>query len=294
MKKIICLLALSLMAASITGAQDRQLKVFISADMEGIGGVTSYKVQASSSGREYEKFRRLMTQEVNAAIEGAFDAGATEVLVGDAHADRQNIDVELLDKRVRLVRGLPRPLGMMQGVDASYGAVVFIGYHASEGTPGALLPHTFNGRMRIKLNGIPVPEAGFNAALAGDFNVPVVFFSGDQISCEEAQGLLGPIETGAVKQAIGYYSGIMIHPVEAQLLIREGVKRGVERRGELKPYKVAHPVKLEIEFKDVVTAELVSYLPGIQRPRGDTIIFTASDMIEAAKFLEAIMQLNTL
>ncbi len=297
----VCAMTLLAMSVSSAGfgagaaAQARKLKVYISADMEGIGGVSTWQVQAGSQGREYEKFRRLMTQEVNAAIAGAFDAGATEVLVSDSHADGQNIDVELLDKRARLIRAWPRPLVMMQGVDATFDAVVFIGYHASEGQPSAILAHTMSSRriFEIKLNETAVPEAGFNAAIAGEFGVPVVFLSGDQTIGEEARRLLGPIETAAVKQATGFFSAKMMHPEEAQQLIRAGVKRGVERRGELKPYKLAHPIKLEITFKDTVNAEIVSYLPGVERPRGNAIVFTARDMIEAAKFLEALLDLNT-
>ena len=292
MKKAAWLCLFTLMAVSLAAAQEKKLKVYISADMEGIGGVSTWSVQASAKGREYEQFRRLMTQEVNAAVAGAFDAGATEVLVSDSHGDAQNIDVELLDKRARLVRAWPRPLGMMQGVDDSFRAVVFVGYHAAEGEASAVLSHTFTGRMAVKLNGTTVPEAGFNAAIAGDFGVPVVFLSGDQTICEDAKRLFGPIETAAVKQASGFYSATMMHPDEAQRLIRAGVKRGVERRGELKPYRLSNPVKLEIEFQDTVNAELASYLPGVDRPRGNTVVFSARDMVEASKFLEVVSNLR--
>jgi len=284
-----------LLATSGAAAQPKKLKVYISADMEGIGGVSTWQIQAGSQGREYEKFRKLMTQEVNAAIAGAYDAGATEVLVSDSHADGQNIDVELLDPRAKLIRAWPRPLVMMQGVDSACDAVVFIGYHASEGQPAAILAHTMSSRriFEIKLNGTGVPEAAFNAAIAGEFGVPVVLLSGDQTIGEEARRLLGPIETVAVKQATRFYSATMMHPEEAQRLIRAGVKRGIERRAELRPYKLAHPVKLEITFKDTVNAELVSYLPGVERPRGNAVVFTARDMLEAARFLEAVTGLNT-
>ncbi len=294
MRRAVLLCTMALLAVASGPAQPRKLKVYISADMEGIGGVSTWQIQAGSQGREYEKFRRLMTQEVNAAIAGAFDAGATEVLVSDSHGDGQNIDVELLDPRARLVRAWPRPLIMMQGVDSTFDAVAFVGYHASEGQPAAVLAHTMSSRriFEIKLNGTVVPEAAFNAAIAGEFSVPVVFLSGDQTIGEEARRLLGPIETAAVKQASGFFSATMMHPEGAQGLIRAGVKRGVERRGELKPYKLAHPVKLEITFKDTVNAELVSYLPGVERPRGNAVVFTARDTLEAAKFLEAVMNLN--
>jgi D-amino peptidase len=129
-----------------------------------------------------------------------------------------------------------------------------------------------------------VPEAGFNAAIAGEFGVPVVFLSGDQTIAEEAKQLLGPIETAVVKHAIGYNSAVTIHPEESRRLIREGVKRGIERRKEIPPFKVAHPVRLEIVYKSTVVAEVASYLRGVERPRGNTIIYTAQDMIEASKF----------
>ena len=295
MRRVLAMCATILLATSGAAAQPKKLKVYISADMEGIGGVSTWQIQAGSQGREYEKFRKLMTQEVNAAIAVAYDAGATEVLVSDSHADGQNIDVELLDPRAKLIRAWPRPLVMMQGVDSACDAVVFIGYHASEGQPAAILAHTMSSRriFEIKLNGTGVPEAAFNAAIAGEFGVPVVLLSGDQTIGEEARRLLGPIETVAVKQATGFYSATMMHPEEAQRLIRAGVKRGIERRAELRPYKLAHPVKLEITFKDTVNAELVSYLPGVERPRGNAVVFTARDMLEAARFLEAVTGLNT-
>ena len=278
--------------AQASAAAPGKLKVLISADMEGVGGVSTWSVQANAKGREYPQFRELMTKEVNAAIEGAFEAGATEVVVGDAHGDAQNIDVELLDKRVRLIRAWPRPLGMMQGIDASFGAVVFVGYHAAEGRGNAVLSHSFDGTIEVELDGVTVPEAGFNAAIAGDFGVPVVFLSGDQTICEDARKLLGPIETAVVKEATGFYSATMIHPEEAQKRIREGVRRGVERRAEIKPYRIAHPVKLRIRYNSTVTAEVVAMLPGVERPAGNVIVFQGKDMVEVSKFFEAISNIR--
>lgn len=289
------LAAVLVLAAAALRAQDTapaKLKVFISADMEGIGGVSTWTVQAGSKGREYEKFRQLMTREVNAAIEGAFQAGATEVLVGDSHGDAQNIDVEVLDKRVRLIRAWPRPLGMMQGIDGTFDAVVFVGYHAAEGRENAILSHSFSGTIEVALDGVTVPEAGFNAAIAGDFGVPVVFLSGDQTICADARKLLGPIETAAVKEATGFYSGTMMHPEEAQKLIREGVQRGVARRAEIKPYKVSRPVRLQIRFNEIANAEVIAMLPGVERPSGNVIVFQGRDMVEVSKFFEAISNIR--
>ena len=291
---VIAVSAAAIATASLRAQQPAPpgLKVLISADMEGIGGVSTWSVQAGSKGREYEKFRELMTKEVNAAVEGAFAAGATEVVVGDSHGDAQNIDVELLDKRARLIRAWPRPLGMMQGIDATFGAVVFVGYHAAEGRAPATLAHSFSGTIEVELDGVPVPEAGFNAAIAGDFGVPVVFLSGDQTICADAKKLLGPIETAVVKEATGFYSATMIHPEEAQRLIREGVKRGVERRREIKPYRIAHPVTLRIRYNSVVEAEVVAMLPGVERPAGNAVVFHGRDMVEVSKFFEAISNIR--
>lgn len=276
------------------GDQPSHLRVYISADMEGIGGVSSEKNQSSPASADYEKFRRLMTQEVNAAISGAYDAGATEVLVSDSHWQGTNIDMELLDHRVRIVRGFPRPLGMMQGIDKTIDAVVFVGYHASEHQYNAILAHMEDGDKisAVRLNGVAVPEAGFNAAIAGDFGVPVVFLSGDKATSEEAIHLLGPIETAIVKSGSGFYSGTMRHPEEAQRMIREGVRRGIERRLHLKPYRVAHPVKLEITFKETFYAEIVSYFRHVERPTANSIVYTATDMTDASRFFNAIGYLN--
>jgi len=281
----------ALAASGIASGQSvAPLKVYISADMEGIGGVSTWDKQSSPKGADYEKFRKLMTLEVNAAIAGAYDAGASEVLVSDSHWDGQNIDPELLDRRARMVRAWPRPLGMMQGIDDSFAAAVFVGYHASEGQANAILAHTDNSTrfFDVKLNGVTVPEAGINAAIAGEFGVPVVFLSGDQTIGQEATRLLGAIETAAVKIAGGFYSATMLHPEDCQRLIREGVKRGVEKRRQLKPYKLARPVKLEVTFKRTVDAEVVSYFQGVERPRGNVIVYTANDMLEASRFFNAI------
>jgi D-amino peptidase len=208
---------------ALASAQSNRLKVYIAADMEGIGGVSTWDVQADTKGREYDKFRHLMTQEVNAAVAGAFDAGATEVLVSDSHGDAQNIDVEALDKRVQLVRSWPRPLLMVQGIDASFDALVLVGYYASQGQFPAVLAHNINNQriMGIKFNGTTMPDAGLAAAIAGEFGVPTVFVSGDQAVGQEMKRLVSPIETVAVKQAIGFYAATMMHPVAAQRLIRE-------------------------------------------------------------------------
>ncbi|HYL97788.1 MAG TPA: M55 family metallopeptidase, partial [Blastocatellia bacterium] len=189
-----------------------------------------------------------------------------------------------LDQRARLIRAWPRPLQMMQGLDNTFDAAVFIGYHAGEGEAGAVLAHTFSGKETVKLNGNSVPEAGFNAAIAGDFGVPVVFISGDQAIVGDAKRMFGDIEGAVVMQGIGFASAVMLSPAESQRLIREGVRRGVERRKEIKPFRVAHPVRMEVSYKDLVLAEVLSYLPQVERLDGNTIAVTGRDMTEISKF----------
>jgi len=288
MKQIIYSAVLTALIGICASGQDRTLKVYISADMEGVAGVSTWAVQGLPPGREYEQFRHLLTKEVNAAIEGAYDAGATEVLVSDSHGDAQNIDVEQLDPRARLIRSWPRPLQMMQGIDSTFDAVVFIGYHAGEGDADAVLAHTFSGKETVKLNGLTVPEAGFNAAIAGEFSVPVVFVSGDQTIVAESKKMFGDIEAATVKNAIGFSSADMLSPTEARRLIKLGVKRGIQRRKELTPFKVTHPVTMEISYKDMVMAEVASYLPGVERVNGNTIRFTGRDMVEISKLHAAL------
>jgi D-amino peptidase len=292
MKPFLLWFALFCLSSASWAASKQPLKVYISVDMEGIGGVSTWEVQATSKGREYEEYRHLMTKEVNAAINGAFEAGATDVLVSDSHGDAQNIDLEQLDPRAQLIRAWPRPLLMMQGMDSTFGAVVFVGYHAQEGRGNAVLSHTFSGDAVIKLNGQEVPEGGFNAAVAGDFGVPVVFLSGDQTICEDAKALLGPIETAAVKQAFGFHSAQMISPAASQEMIRAGVKRGVERRRELKPYKLSHPVTFEARFNEAVKAEVASFMPGVQRVSGNTISAVLPDMTAVSKLMAVLNYLK--
>ena len=284
---LLLILFLSLFALPQPGPE--KLKVYISADIEGIGGVVS-RMQTSAGGEEYQRFRRFMTQEVNAAIEGAFAAGATEVVVSDSHGSGQNILIEELNKEAKLIRDWPRPLIMMEGIDETFDAVFLIGYHAKEGSRDATLAHTMSGSriFDIKLNGVSVPEAGFNAAIAGHFGVPVALISGDQTVVAQVKELLGDVEGVMVKEGIGTVAKT-IHPEKAQQLIKEGAIRALRRLREFQPYRLQTPITLEIIFKDEVYATLVGMLPGVEQLDGRTISFTGKDMVEVSKFLSAIL-----
>lgn len=270
-----------------------KLKVYISADMEGIGGVVT-SLQLSPGQPEYERFREFMTGEVNAAIEAALEAGATEIVVSDSHGNAQNLLVEKLNPAARLVRSWPRPLLMMQGIDETFDAAIFIGYHAAEGIPESVLAHSMSGTRIswIKLNGTTVPEAGFNAAIAGHFGVPVILVAGDQGIIAQARQLLGDIEGAEVKHAYGVTSAMTLHPTAAQKLIHERTRAALARRKDFKPYRLPTPITLEVAFKRIVDAEILAMLPGVERPAGNVVRFRARDMVEAAKFLTVAMFFN--
>src|ERR1041384_7058484 len=161
-------------------AQTRKLKIYISADMEGVVGVVTAD-QLGPQGFEYNRFREFMTEEVKAATEAAFEAGAAEVVITD------------LPRNVTIVRSWPRPLMMMQGIDETFDGAIFIGYHASTTNPAGVRAHTISSARLadVRLNGTSMPEAGINAAIAGYFNVPVIMISGDDVIVKEATGLLG-------------------------------------------------------------------------------------------------------
>src|SRR5262245_47396140 len=200
--RAICLVVLLLTFVISSKAQNRPMKIYISADMEGIVGVVTNE-QLGPQGFEYARFREFITQEVNAAIQGAFDAGASEVVVSDSHGNGQNLLIEKLPKDVLLIRAWPRPLMMMQGIDETFAGAIFIGYHTATTNPQGVRAHTISSARLadVRLNGKSVSEAGLNAAIAGHFNVPVIMVSGDDVVVKETQALLGDIEGAIVKYA---------------------------------------------------------------------------------------------
>ncbi|HET9309487.1 MAG TPA: M55 family metallopeptidase [Candidatus Sulfotelmatobacter sp.] len=284
---LVSILVTAFVALPAAGQQP-PLKVLISADMEGVADTTNWKIDSQPGTRDYAQMRRLMTSEVNAAVTAAMEAGATEVTVADSHGDFANLDPEALDPRCRLIRGWPRPLGMMQGLTADTGAVVFIGYHAPEGTPNAMFAHTFTGSVALHLNGKAVSEGSFNAAVAAELHVPVVFLSGDDQAVADAQANIGPIETVTTKKALGFSAGVMMAPATVAQSIHEGVLRGTRRRAELHPVAPVTPITLEWRFNNVTQAEMVSYLPGSKRSDGNTVLFTVANMAEASRLLTVV------
>ncbi len=271
------------------------MRILIAADMEGISGVTNWN-QVDPSKPEYPRFCKLMTADVNAAVLGAFDGGATEVVVSDGHAGGYNILIEDLDPRVLLNSGNSAPFAMIQGIQSGdFAGVIFVGYHARSGTDNAVLAHTWSSKRvaNVWLNDILVGEHGLNAAVCGAFGAPVLMITGDQTTCAEAEELFGKLETVAVKQSTSFSSAECLHPKVAQEMIRDAASKAVAQTKDGKapqPFTVSAPVKLTVEFRLSEMTDNACRLPGAKRIDATHIELTAPDMPTAYINFRAAVQ----
>lgn len=270
------------------------IKVFISVDMEGISGIV-HSDQTTPGTPEYASGQKWMAQDVNAAVEGALEAGATEVVVNDSHGSMRNINPDDLDPRAILISGSPKPLSMMQGIDASFTACLFIGYHAKAGTENAILDHTISGSVvrAVRVNGLELPELGLNAAIAGYDDVPVVFISGDTAVCRQAEEILGKeVVTIAVKEAYGRLAAKLVPMAEARRRIKAGVKDALGKVEGIKPFKLTAPYNFELAYHVSAQADMgAMLLPQVKRPDARTLAFTANDYLEGFRMLRALISL---
>lgn len=269
------------------------MKILIAADMEGVTGVTTWN-QVTAGHFEYPRFRKLMTEDVNAAVRGAFEGGAKEVLVTDGHASGSNILLEDLDPRALLNTGSPSPLSMVQGVDEVDG-VIFVGYHARAGSPEGILDHTWSSKTvaNVWLNDILVGEYGINAAVAGHFDIPILMVTGDQTVCNQTVELLGDLETVVVKHATGRYAAECLPLKVTQDLIQKAATQAVirlTRRKAPAPFVLDEPILLSVEFFDSVMADLAMRIPNTERD-GTCVMFSASDMVKAYSAFRAMVAL---
>ncbi|MFH1138007.1 MAG: M55 family metallopeptidase [Pseudomonadota bacterium] len=275
------------------------MKVYISADIEGIGCVVRSE-HSSVQGREYNFARRQMTAEVNAAVKGAFAAGAAEVVVADAHNVGLNILPEELDERVQLIMGSPRPFSMMQGVDLGFDAVMFVGYHGMSKTLDSNIVHIFSGRAaRLTINGVDVGEIGLNALLAGYYHTPVVMISGDEQACREAQALMPWVGAAVVKKAIGSYAGLCLHPKKCVDLIAAAAEESLRHRDRCRPLVLPGAgtvagAAMELECTTASTADRVARLPRSVRVSGTVVRYQAQDVREAYQAFCAMADLMEL
>lgn len=266
------------------------LRVYISADMEGVAGVVTGE-QLGPSGFEYQRFREFMTAEVLTAIEGAQSAGATEFVVSDSHGNGQNLLIDRLPTNVRLVRSWPRPLMMMEGISEGFDAVFFLGYHAGTANPSGVRAHTMSSARLtgVRINGAEVSEAAINAAIAGHFGVPAVLVTGDDVTVRETQALLGAIEGAVVKEAISFHSASTLTPEAAQQVIRDKACSALQRLGSFAAFRIEGPLQLDLAFKHYRPAEVLALLPSVHRAGSHAIRITCADILECSRFLQFVL-----
>ncbi len=260
------------------------MRVFISADMEGISGLVSWSQcgRPNSNHYDFAYARERMTADVNAAIRGAIAAGASEVVVKDSHGNSKNLLASDLEGHAQLISGMgARQGGMMVGIDRTFTAALLVGYHAMAGTPSAIMEHTMTGYVhRMWINGALAGEIALSAAVAGCFDVPIVMVSSDEAGCQEASSLLPGIITCSTKQGYGRYMGKLVHPEESVRQIQEAARQGVEKASMLDPWLPDLPATLRLEFNRSEEADAAVQLIGVRRLDGYTVEYTGDSWAE--------------
>ena len=270
------------------------MKVLISVDIEGVAGVY-HAEQVRAGNPEYERARRWMAAEANAAIDGAFAAGASEVFVNDSHGGFRNMPADLLDARAQAIQGKPRYLSMVAGVELGVDAVCMVGYHSRAQGRG-ILAHTINGFAfaRVRINGQDVSEAHIYGALAGAYGAPVVMLAGDDVLREENAAIFPNAVFVQTKRATGHASGISLSPEQAQAAIRAGVMQGLAQRAQCLPLQTATPVVIEIECSSPGMADLFCQWPTLERVDGRTVRFSAPEIESAVRMTNCLSAMSSM
>ncbi|MFI1571348.1 M55 family metallopeptidase [Streptomyces anulatus] len=272
------------------------MKLLISVDMEGVSGIV-HSTETNPERYDYQRGRELMTADANAVIAGVLDADPTaEVLVADAHGTFRNLLPEQLDRRARLVRGKPRSLNMLAGLDEETDAALFVGYHVRAGEGPGVLAHTMNGEiLDVRMAGRSLGEIGLNAAMAGHLGVPVVLLSGDDAACAELNDLVQAAVTVPVKEALGMVAAVTLHPEEARDRLRRAAADAVTRRAEIQPLALTGTLNVEVDLASPHTIDLATLVPGVSRTGGArTVAFTSPDYATAYRLILLLAQLATI
>ena len=268
------------------------MKIFISADIEGVAGVVTPQ-QGQPGNEEYQRARRLMTEEVNAAIAGAFAGGATSVLVNDSHGPMVNLLPELLDPCAELLLGRPKPMNMFCALEADFAGVFCTGYHSGAGQHG-VLSHTVNGfaLAGIRVNGIDCAEATLYGAYAGSLGVPVLLLTGDDRMEAQCAPHFPGVHVAVVKRALGQRAARALSPEAARNLIRIEAERAVREREQCRPFVIAQPCRLEIDLNSVALADLAALIPVAERIGPRSVGFTAPDIAAAIGWVNTISAMS--
>ena len=262
-------------------AQTKPKKVYVFTDMEGVSGIFDSDLQClPGQSPRFEESRKLLTGEINAAVDGLLEGGATQVVVWDGHDGARTLSVLDIHPQARLLTGVP--VSPTLELDPSYSAVVFIGQHAMAGAEKGILSHSYSslGVQNMWVNGKPVGEIGGRVMLAGTFGIPAVMVSGDTAACQEIHDLVPQAECAEVKSGVSRTAGYMLPHPAACALIREKARRAMERLNEFKPYKISGPVELKVEFTTRGTQE---FRPreGVARVTERTWVFRGKDVVDA-------------
>ena len=264
------------------------MKVYISVDLEGITGVVgSYQVLQSTGA--LPEVRKLTTGDVNAAIAGAKEAGATTIWVNENHSGRDLL-LEEIDPAAEVIIGKPKPLQTLHGIDSSFDCIFLVGIHARAGTEGAVLDHSWSTKciQNLRVNGITIGEIGLNAALGGHFGVPVALVTGDTQTVLEARSLLGDVEGAAVKVGLGRYAARCPHPSKARKAIRIGAAKALRELARFKPFTLKKPIKMELDYANSAFADAACWIPTAEREGPRRVSFTVPDFFVGMKtFLAA-------
>jgi D-amino peptidase len=269
------------------------MHVYISTDIEGTAGIVDWQ-QGRGPGAEYEIGRQLLIDEVNAAIDGAVQAGADRILVNDAHSTMQNMRPSALHHGASYLSGRHKPLYMMEGLDATFDAVFMVAYHGSIGAEHAILSHTYNpgAVWEVRLNGVVAGESGLNALVALHHRVPVVLITGDDATATEARPFMPDIETVVVKRSITRFSAESLHPTRACELIRAGAATALARAGGAGLPTIELPATIEVTFLTADMADMSTWVRGVQRAGPRTVTATSDDPLALYRTFVTIINLT--
>jgi len=266
------------------------MKLFLSTDFEGTSGIVAWE-QIIEGKAEYAQGRLLLTNEVNAVIAGAQEAGASEFVVNDAHSFMRNLHPQDLLGEATLISGQHKPLYMMEGLDSSFDGVLFVSYHGSIGAERAILSHTYNPRAiwEVRLNGEIVGESGINALVAAHYGVPIIFVSGDEVTAREVESIAFQAEKIVVKESLGRFAAANLHPNLACRLLREGASRAVQNIQTMRPPVLTRPVSLEVTFLVADMAEMSCRVRGVERIGARTIAIHDENLLDLYRSFVAVI-----
>ncbi len=269
------------------------VKVFVSSDMEGAAGVVAWE-QCRAGQPEYERYRELLQGEVNAAVEGAAAAGATEFLVNDSHGGMANLLPDRLAHGARYLSGRHKPLYMMQGLDPSFDAVLLVAYHGSMGGDSSVLSHTYNPAAiaEVRLNGVPAGEAGINALVALAHGVPVVLITGDEVTAGEAEPFCPGIRQAVVKRSVSRFAADSLHPERARELIRREARAAVAGAVGAALPAITLPATLEVRFRNADLAEMACWITGVERSGTVEVRLTGDDPLRLFRAFVTVVLLT--